>query len=163
VPVVSAHFRSLYGNGALQAPPGHPAIDGLVNCRRPPSSRTRRNQYDATGVLACARRRNDVTRCKGTDTYPCANTTSSVNGEVYTTVIVSQRRQSRIGPRNVHKTIAEDRTYSSGDMFAGRQLENRLTHYLMLIFYVIRNVRRILVRRGVNAPLMPEAKKIWKI
>ena len=45
-------------------------------------------------------------------------------------------------------------------MFAGRQLENRLIHYLMLILYVIRNVRRILVRRGVNAPLLPEAKKI---
>jgi len=79
--------------------PRHPSIDGLVNCRRQPSSRTRRNQYDATGVLACARRRNDVTRCKGTDTYPCANTTSSVKPEVYTAVIVWQRCQRRIGPR----------------------------------------------------------------
>ena len=36
--------------------------------RRPPSSRTRRNQYDAAGALACARRRNGVTRCNGIDT-----------------------------------------------------------------------------------------------
>jgi len=37
---------------------------------RPPSStvyRTRRNHCDAAGALACARRRNDATRCNGID------------------------------------------------------------------------------------------------
>jgi len=32
--------------------------------------RTRRNQYDAAGALACARRRSDVTRCNGIDVPP---------------------------------------------------------------------------------------------
>jgi len=45
--------------------PRHPLHDGLVWSRRLPSSRTRRNQYDATGALGCARRHNNVTRCNG--------------------------------------------------------------------------------------------------
>ena len=50
------------GNGASQ--PSLPAAlnDKLVWSRRPPSSTTRRNQYDAAGALARARRRGDVTR-----------------------------------------------------------------------------------------------------
>ena len=69
--------------GALNAP--HRLHDRLVWSQRPPSSRIRRNQYDAcirtldnahnsqarglesdaAGPLACARRRSDVTRCSG--------------------------------------------------------------------------------------------------
>ena len=62
---------------------------------------SRRKQYDAAGASACARRRNDVTRCNGigTPTYgPLrANTTSSVKPEVHKTV--SQRSQRRTEPR----------------------------------------------------------------
>ena len=57
-------------NGELQAPPRHPFHDGLVQSRRPPSSRTRRNQYDAVGALACVRRRSDVTRRNGIEMSP---------------------------------------------------------------------------------------------
>ena len=39
------------------------------------------NQYEAAGMLACARRRNDATRCNGINMFPfgplCANITSS--------------------------------------------------------------------------------------
>jgi len=59
------------------------------------SSRTRRG-----GALACARRRNDVTRCNGTDVTPygplCANITSSIKPEVHN---ISQCRQRRTDSR----------------------------------------------------------------
>ena len=66
--------------------PRCPLHRGSVYSRRPPSSRTRRNQHHAAGALACARRRNDVTRCNGIDTLTCgplyANMTSSTKPEV---------------------------------------------------------------------------------
>ena len=80
--------------------PRHPLHDGLVQSRRPPSSRTRRNQYDAAGVLqhaARARRRNDATRCNSIDKILCgpfcADMTSSIKPEVHS---IPQRRQRRI-------------------------------------------------------------------
>jgi len=79
--------------------PRHPSHNGLVQSRRPPSSRIRGNQYDAAGALDCARRRNDVTRCNAIDMPPygplCANLTSSAQPEVH---IVSQRLQGTTEP-----------------------------------------------------------------
>jgi len=42
--------------------PRHPLHDVLVYSRRPPSSRPRRDRYDAAEALTRVRRRNDVTR-----------------------------------------------------------------------------------------------------
>ena len=42
--------------------PGTACTMDSSQSRRPPSSRIRRNQYDAAGALGCARRRSDVTR-----------------------------------------------------------------------------------------------------
>ena len=86
---------------AYYAPSGrHPLHDGLVWSRRPPSSRTRRNQYDAAGVFACAQRRNDFTLCNGIDMSPRGRLrtymTSHIQPEVHN---VSQRREMRTGPR----------------------------------------------------------------
>jgi len=50
--------------------PRHPLHDGLVYSGRPPLSSTPRNLYDAAGALACAQRRNDVTRCMGASSMP---------------------------------------------------------------------------------------------
>jgi len=64
-----------------------------VTSRRP---LTRRNQHDAAGVLAGARRRSDVTQNNGIDAPThsplCANMTSSIKPEVDN---VSQRRRKR--------------------------------------------------------------------
>ena len=52
----------------------HPLRDGLmthlVSASWSPSSWSRHSQCDASGALACARRRNDVTRCNGIDVPP---------------------------------------------------------------------------------------------
>jgi len=54
------HAR-LHGSRASQAPP--PAATPCTSpYSAPPLSVTRRNQYDVTQTLACARRLNDVTR-----------------------------------------------------------------------------------------------------
>jgi len=74
--------------------PRHSLRNGLVYSRRPSSSRTRRNQYDAVGTLSCARRRNDVIYCN--DRSTCPHMTSSTTPETHN---VSQRRQSRTQPR----------------------------------------------------------------
>jgi len=101
-----------HDNGPLQPPPPAPRIgfsvweawvhlnceslDGRLCRTRQSSSRTRRDQHDAAGALACARRHNDVTRCNDTGTL-CANMTSSVKPEVLN---ISQRHhQSRTEPR----------------------------------------------------------------
>ena len=60
------------GNGALQAPPPPPLARWTRLVSAPavqPSSRARRNQYDAAGGLACARRRNDVTSSNAIDRH----------------------------------------------------------------------------------------------
>jgi len=64
------------GNGALQASPL--PWSASVARWRPPSSRTRRSQYDAAWAFACARRRNDVTRCSGVDKPPYVHTAHDV-------------------------------------------------------------------------------------
>ena len=101
--------------------PHHPLRNGLVLSRRPPSSRTRCNQHDAAGALACAQ--HDVTCCKGIDMPPyspiCANMTSYIKPEVH---FVSQRCQKRKAPRPCTK-IGEDRACSFGDMLADRQTD----------------------------------------
>ena len=59
----------------------HPSYSGFVYSPLPTSSGTRRNQYEAAGTLACARRRNYVTRCNGINMLPrdplCANITNT--------------------------------------------------------------------------------------
>ena len=63
------------------------------------SGRDARNQYDAVAALACARRRSDATRRYGVDTPSCGSPLPEV--QVVACAI-----------------MGEDRTCSSGDMFA---------------------------------------------
>ena len=80
--------------------PRHPLHNRLV-CL--PSSGIRRNQDDAAGTLACARRHNDVTRCNGIDMPPygplCANMTSFIKPEVG---YITYRNAARRGPSHGH-------------------------------------------------------------
>jgi len=55
-------------NGAhCRLRPRHPLHDGLVSSRSLQSSRTRSNQHDVAGALACAQWCHDVARCNGID------------------------------------------------------------------------------------------------
>jgi len=59
-------------NVALQAPPQAGTLFTMYPSsldRRPLSSTTARNRYDAAAALACAQRRDDVTRCNGIDMF----------------------------------------------------------------------------------------------
>jgi len=99
----------------------------------------RHSRYDATGALACARRHNDVTRCNRIDSPAysplCAlraNVTSFIKSEILN---VSQRHRTRTEPRPwvMHRKFCDDRTRSSGDMFANRQTTTK-TNVLITIF-----------------------------
>jgi len=59
-------------NVALQAPPQAGTLFTMYPSsldRRPLSSTTARNRYDAAAALACAQRRDDVTRCNCIDMF----------------------------------------------------------------------------------------------
>ena len=73
--------------------------------RRPPSSRTRRNQYDAAEVLACAQLRNEVTRCNGIDVHLCEQEQHTFNGPLSGTIRVSRYQK---GTTNLNFTEARD-------------------------------------------------------
>jgi len=134
-----------HGDDALQAPPRHPFHDELVKSRRSPSSRTRRNQYHAAGALACARRRNNVTRCNGVHLPPYGITLTEED-EATTT---------GKGVTCTKITSSEERTCVFGDIFADRQKrkqtkkQTRSSQYLMwfddqtLLFYLVANIARM--------------------
>jgi len=88
--------------------PRHPT----ARCRHPPSSRTRRSQYDKAKTLACARRRNDVTRCNGIDMPPydvlCANMTSSTKSEVHNVSLAPQPQGTVPRPQVTRTKFGED-------------------------------------------------------
>ena len=81
----------------------HRLHDGLVLSRRQKLSKTRCNQYNAEGTLACARRRSDVARCDGIDMPSYgqigANMTSFIKNWKYVTC----RNAARGGPSHGHR------------------------------------------------------------
>ena len=85
-------------------------------------SASRRNHYDATGTLSCARRRNDATRCNGIDVHPRgplrANMTSSIKPEVHN--VATPPNGDRAAAMGNMRKIGADRACSSGDMLADR-------------------------------------------
>jgi len=93
--------------------PRHPT----ARCRHPPSSRTRRSQYDKAKTLACARRRNDVTRCNGIDmpSYDvlCANMTSSTKSEVHNVSLAPQPQGTVPRPQVTRTKFCEDQEICS--------------------------------------------------
>jgi len=94
--------------------------------RRPPSSETLRNQsYGRAGALACAPRRNDVTRCNGIAMPPCgplcANITSTTTPKVG---YIAYHNASSGGPSHGHRWLVKFGR-SSGDTLADRQQTDR--------------------------------------
>ena len=90
-----------------------------------------RNQCDATGALACARRRNDVTCSNGIGMPPysplCANMTSSIKPEVRNASRRRRKEGRAAAMRDMHIKFGDDWECSFGDMLAERQKQTRTT------------------------------------
>ena len=109
--------------------PGTHCMTNSVQSRRQPSSKTRRNRYDAAGALACARRCSDVTRCSVIDMPPLRHIMCTMTLPIRTDMhnVLQGRRRTGPRPSVTCKKFVEDRRCSSEDMLADGQTD-RQTH-----------------------------------